>query len=139
MDFSSHLRILQMEHLSMTILLTNDLICRVIAQALIGERERANLVVRSVRSVGRAHTVHMRMRGIYVKRLRGMCPFERNRRLDRRHETGEEWQTRVSNAELEIHVLRRRKRLPTEIAEERETRLPRRCARISHACIFSVL
>ena len=26
-----------------------------------------------VSSVGRAHTLHMRMRGIYVKRLRGMC------------------------------------------------------------------
>ena len=27
----------------------------------------------SISSVGRAHTVHMRMRGLYVKRLRGMC------------------------------------------------------------------
>ena len=84
----------------------------------------------------RVHTVHMRM----------LCPLSENRRLDRRHERlfllwrlAKSGRRVCPNAELEIHVLRKRKRLPTEIAEERETRLPRRCARISHACIFSVL
>ena len=36
--------------------------------------------------------------------------------------TGEEWEMGPS-AELDIHVVRRRERLPTETAEERETRL----------------
>ena len=85
----------------------------------------------------RVHTVHMRMRGNYVKRLHGMCtlcPLSKNRRLDQRHERlfllwrlAKSGRRVCPNAKLDIHVLRRRKRLPTEIAEERDTPAPALC------------
>ena len=84
----------------------------------------------------RRYTYRMRMRGNYVKRLRGMCtlcPLSGSIGSMNVFSCCGDWRRVCPSAELEIHVVRRREHLPTEIAEERETRLPRRCARTSHA------
>ena len=81
------------------------------------------------------YTYRMRMRGYYVKRLRGMCTLcplgdiEGSIGGMNVFSCCGDWRRVCPSAELEIHVVRRRERLPTEIAEERER----------HACPGAVL
>ena len=85
------------------------------------------------------HTVHVRMRGNYVKRLRDiniictLCPLLKQARGEA-VETAESGAGRcvypIASAELDIHVVRRRERLATETTEE--TDLSRRCAPYMH-------
>ena len=87
---------------------------------------------------GTAHILHLRMRRIYVKRLRGMCTvcplseFEARRHHGCLSRCGERRRVGVQAPTLEIH---RKQRLPTDTAEETETRLGA-CTRISHTCIY---
>ena len=79
------------------------------------------------------HTVHVRMRGNYVKRLRDIkctiCPL-----LNELEDLGEAVETAASgrcvypSAELDINVVRRRERLATETTEETDTPVPALCS-----------
>ena len=124
------------------------LLRRLAFYCVIGERERANLVVRLARFFyiyiyisGNAltnqnrvnHTVDMRMRRTYVQRLRDiytLCPFPVRR--GEAVETAESGRCVYPRAELDIHVVRRREHLATDTTEERETRLSRHFAPYMH-------
>ena len=88
----------------------------------IGERERA--VQLALIYIGTVHTVHVRMRGNYVKRLRDIkisLPFSKR-------EAAESGRCVYHSAELDIHVVRRRERLATETTEETDTPVPALCS-----------
>ena len=98
---------------------------------IVGERERANRLATIFLYIYNetAHILHLRMHRIYVKRLRGMCTlcplseFEARRHhgcLSRCGERRRVGDTSVQAPTLEIH---RKQRLPTDTAEETETRL----------------
>ena len=75
------------------------------------------------------HTVHVRMRGNYVKRLRDIkiiCPLLND--LGEAIETAESGRCVYPSAELDINVVRRRERLATETTEETDTPVPALCS-----------
>ena len=75
--------------------------------------------------IGTVHTVHVRMRGNYVKRLRDIkiiCPLLNELEdLGEAVETAESGRCVYPSAELHINVVRRRERLATETTEETDT------------------
>ena len=78
------------------------------------------------------HTVHVRMRGNYVKRLRDIkiiCPLLNELEdLGEAVETAESGRCVYPSAELDINVVRRRERLATETTEETDTPVPALCS-----------
>ena len=91
-------------------------------------------------NIGTVHTVHVRMRGNYVKRLYTRhylypLPFAKQARGEA-VETAESGRCvyPIASAELDIHVVRRRERLATETTEETDTPVPALCS--IHAYLF---
>ena len=68
-------------------------------------------------NIGTVHTVHVRMRGNYVKRLRDIKNLNELEDLGEAVETAESGRCVYPSAELDINVVRRRERLATETTE----------------------